>query len=123
MYDSNLAYPVSTIFEHGPQPGYRVRVRYLQPPAGGTSPQIYLWGSPNIQQNMPLPALLHIRNDVFGDTVTLSTVVGGGAPTTLGTLGPGECVSIPLQGLSGVLATCQFPSVESVVACLIKAQA
>jgi hypothetical protein len=86
----------------------------------GTIPPTYLWGSAGITQNIPLgrPLLLHIRNDVFGEVITLGTQLASGAPTTIGTLQPGECVSIPVQNISeGVFATC---TLESIVACLIR---
>jgi hypothetical protein len=43
--------------------------------------------------------------------------VAAGTKTSFGTLQPGECVSIPLQNLTGVFATCAF---ESTVECLIR---
>jgi hypothetical protein len=102
--------PLTDIYDHWTQPSYEVRVR-------GTT--MYLWGSAGITKNITFdkPLLLHIRNDVLGDNVTLGTQVAAGPQTTIGTLEPGQCVSIPVQGISGVFATC--PS-ESVVACLIK---
>lgn len=80
---------------------------------------IYLWGSAGVADNITFqkPLLLHIRNDPFGEVVTFGTQVSSGAQTTLGTLEPGECVSIPVQGISGVFATC---ALESSVCCLIK---
>ena len=91
---------------------YRVRVRAT----------MYLWGSAGITQNLSFaqPLLLHVHNDVFGESVTIGTQVAGGAPTTLGTLGPGETVSIPIQGLSGGFATC---ALESNGQCLIRESA
>jgi hypothetical protein len=83
---------------------------------------MYLWGSAGITQNIGFdkPLLLHIRNDVFGEAISFGTQIASGAQTNLGTLQPGECVSIPLQSLSGVFATC---AAETNVACLIKAHA
>jgi hypothetical protein len=90
-------------------PSYEVRVR-------GT---MYLWGSAGVTQNISFdkPILLHIRNDLFGEVVTFGTQLAGGTQTMIGTLQPGECVSIPLQDISGVFATC---TLESKVCCLIK---
>jgi hypothetical protein len=87
---------------------YNVRVR---------DKTIYLWGSAGIK-DMPFskPLLLHIRNDLFGEPVTVSTQASG-TRTTVGTLQPGECVSIPIQDMSGVFATCKG---ESTVSCRIK---
>jgi len=87
---------------------------------GPPRPPIYLWGSAGIKPKNIIfdkPLLLHIRNDVFGEEITFGTQVASGTQTTMGTLQPGECVSIPLQDISGVFATCVL---ESNVACLIK---
>jgi len=96
-------------YDRWPHPSYEVRVR-------GTT---YLWGSAGITQNIIFnkPILLHIRNDLFGEVVSLGTQVANGTQTIIGTLQPGECLSIPLQEISGVFATCDF---ESNVCCLIK---
>jgi len=105
--------PLTDIYDTWTQPSYEVRVR-------GTTPPTYLWGSAGIRhQNISFdkPLLLHIRNDVFGEVVTFGYQVASGTQTTIGTLQPGECVSIPVQDKSGVFATCVF---ESIVACLIK---
>jgi hypothetical protein len=96
-------------FDRRTRASYEVRVR-------GTT---FLWGSAGITVNATFdkPLLLHIRNNVFGETVTVGTQVAGGAQTTLGTLQPGECLSIPIQDISGVFATCIL---ESNVDCLIQ---
>jgi hypothetical protein len=80
------------------RPSYKVRVR-------GT---VYLWGSATLNENISFqkPLLLHLRNDLFGEPVTFGTQVATGAQTTVGTLQPGQCVSIPVQGISGVFALC-----------------
>jgi hypothetical protein len=90
-------------------PNYTARVR-------GTT---YLWGSSGLTQNITFvnPLLLHIRNDRFGEAITIGTQVASGAKTTIGSLQPGEWVSIPLQKISAVFATCLL---ESNVDCLIK---
>lgn len=67
-------------------------------------------------QTFEKPLVLHIRNDPLGESITLSTQASGTA-TAIGTLNKGECVSIPVQAMSGVFATC---TLESVVGCLIK---
>ncbi|HEY4077651.1 MAG TPA: hypothetical protein VGM26_12055 [Rhizomicrobium sp.] len=96
-------------YDQKPHPSYEVRVR-------GTK---YLWGSAGITKDIKFDKqiLLHIRNDLFGEAITLGTQVAAGMQTTIGTLQPGECVSIPLQNISGVFATCVE---ESSVFCLIK---
>jgi hypothetical protein len=109
--------------DEGSQFRYTVRVRPPTPPA-----TLYqcIWGSSGLLQNIPFtkPLILHIRNDLFGEPVIFGTQVVGASPpnapnqTKLGTLQPGECVSLPLQDYSGVFATC---AVESTVYCLIRA--
>ena len=80
---------------------------------------MFLWGSAGITTNISFakPLLLHLRNDRFGEPITIGTRVAAGTQTGLGTLQPGECISIPLQGVSGVFATC---ALESTVACVVK---
>jgi hypothetical protein len=115
--------PLTSIYDHWTQPSYEVRVRGTTP---GTA--TYLWGSAGITENIPFakPLLLHVRNDLFGEPVTVGTQVGGGggATSTVGTLQAGECVSIPVYNMSGVFAFCPLTplgeTVESVVACLIR---
>lgn len=101
--------PLTAIYDHWTEPSYEIRVR-------GT---MYLWGSAGLTKNITFdkPLLLHIRNDVFGDAVTIGTRDAAGTTTTYGTLEAGQCVSVPVQDLSGVFAKC---ATESVVACLIK---
>ncbi len=62
------------------------------------------------------PLVLHIRNDTFGEPITLGTRVASGASTTLGVIEPGECVSLPLETLSGVFAIC---ALETTVSCFL----
>jgi hypothetical protein len=102
--------PPVTIFNNWTQPSYEVRVR---------SDQLYLWGSASLLQNPSFarPPVIHIRNDVFGDSVTVGKLQAGGAQTDIGTLKPGECVSIELSDVSGIYASCLT---ETTVACLIK---
>ena len=80
---------------------------------------MHLWGSAGITKDIPFdrPLLLHIHNDLFGEVITLGTQKAAGAKETLGTLQPGEFISIPLNDISGVFASCEQ---ESIVCCLIK---
>ena len=80
---------------------------------------MHLWGSVGITINIIFekPLLLHIRNDLFGEDITFGTQKASGTQETIGTLKPGEFVSIPLNDLSGVFASCEQ---ESTVCCLIK---
>ena len=100
--------PLLPAFDGLNHASYEVRVR-------GT---MYLWGSAGITVNPPLdkPLLLHIRNNVFGENVTVGTQVAGG-PEPYGILQPGEAISIPIQNISGVYATC---TLETNVDCLIQ---
>jgi hypothetical protein len=97
------------LYDGWTQPSYALRVR-------GT---VYLWGSAGIKDDVkfPKPLLLHIRNDEFGEPVTLGTEAAGESQTVLGVLEPGQVLSIPMQSLTGVFATCEL---ESTVACLIR---
>jgi hypothetical protein len=107
------ASPLMSIYDSRTQASYEIRVR------GTTAPFKYLWGSAGITEDTAFakPLLLHVRNDVFGESITLWQV-NSGTPTTIGTLAPGECVAIPLKNISSaVFATC---ALESTVACLIK---
>jgi hypothetical protein len=101
--------PLLPAFDGLNHASYEVRVR-------GT---IYLWGSAGITVNPSFdkPLLLHIRNNVFGEVVTIGTQVAGGAQTPYGTLQPGEAMSIPIQNISGVYASC---TLETNVDCLIQ---
>jgi hypothetical protein len=96
-------------FDNRTHASYDVRVR-------GT---MYLWGSAGITVNTTFdkPLLLHIRNNVFGEVVTVGTQVASGVQKTLGTLQPGEALSIPIQTMSGVFATC---ALETTVDCVLQ---
>jgi len=105
--------PLMSVYDRWTQPSYEIRVR------GTASPFKYLWGSAGITGDMAFdkPLHFHVRNDVFGEQITLWQVKSG-TSTEIGTLMPGECVTIPLKNVSsGVYATCEL---ESNVACLIK---
>jgi hypothetical protein len=116
MRASSTTSPISAMFAQWSRPSYEVRVR---------GPDIsFLWGSPNIPNPIPFdkPLILHIRNDLFGEDVTFGTLVGPltiGTKTQIGILQPGECVSVQVQNISGVYATCTA-GLESVVGCIIK---
>lgn len=103
---------LTSTYDRWTQPSYEVRVR-------GTAPPTYLWGSAGVTENISFskPLLLHVRNDLFGEAITLGTQIASGSQTTIGTLKPGECLTIPLQDISGVFATC---ALDSTVACVIK---
>ena len=102
----------SGTYSHWTQPSYEVRVR------GTPEKAMYLWGSAGITKDIAFdkPLVLHIHNDLFGEVISLGTQKAG-AQEPLGTLRPGECVSIPLSSISGVFASCEK---ESAVCCLIK---
>src|ERR1700712_2925628 len=81
------------------EPSYEVKVR-------GTA---FLWGSAGINTDITFekPLVLHILNDLFGETVTLGTQKASHTRQVMGTIEPGEFVSIPLQGISGIFASCK----------------
>jgi len=88
---------------------YRTRVR-----PGKT---YYLWGSAGVgDQKFTPPLILHIRNDVFGVEIAIGTQKASGVQTPIGTLHPGECVSLPIDKICGVYATC---AQDSIVSCRI----
>ena len=89
---------------------YRVRVR---------STTLFLWGSAGLTTDItfPNPLFFHIRNELFGDVLTFGTQTSGGTTTTIGTLNPGECCSIPIQSICGVFATCPT---DTTVTCHIR---
>jgi hypothetical protein len=101
--------PLTAFYDHAGSVSYEIRVR-------GT---LFLWGSAGVIANMTFdkPPLLHIRNNVFGEVISIGTRVAAGTETILGTLAPGECISISVQGISGVFATC---ALETTVGCAIK---
>ena len=93
-------------------PTYCVRVRTFT----------YLWGTNNWTENItfPSPLLLHVRNDLFGEDVELGVVTNTGIiGARLGTLFPGQCISLPIQGICGVYATCET---QTTVSCVINIQ-
>jgi hypothetical protein len=93
---------------------YSVRVR-------GTT---FLWGSSGLTTDITFaaaPLILHVGNDRYGQQISLGTQMANGNQTGLGTLKPGEVVSLPLQAIMpnggiGVYARCDA---ESIVRCVI----
>lgn len=102
-------YSQNDIFDSLSAPHYWLRVR-------GSA---FLWGSAGIAHDIVFdkPLLLHVRNDPTGDPLKLETVAASGARHAIGTLGPGECVSLPIQKIAGIAATCKG---ETVVGCIIQ---
>jgi hypothetical protein len=78
--------------------------------------RVWLWGSAGIKVNLDWPALLTIRNNLFGEAVQIGTQKAGVDAQKIGSLQPGECYTIPLDGLSGVFASCPT---DTSVACTI----
>jgi hypothetical protein len=117
---------LTQIFADSSRPSYVVRVRG---PGLGPGPWSwpgidFLWGSANIAspQSFDKPLCLHIRNVIFGEDVTVGTLVGPlatGAQTPIGVLQPGDCLSIQIQSISGVYATCAA-GLETLVGCIIR---
>lgn len=89
-------------------PAYSVKVRGLR----------YLWGSAGLTQDVTFQKtfILHIANDQAGQPVTVGTSVAAGTKTDLGTIQPGECLSVSVNNISGVYAEA---TIDSVVHCLI----
>jgi hypothetical protein len=101
--------PLIPAFDRQAHACYEVRVR-------GT---MFLWGSSLITTSPAFdkPLVLHLRNNVFGEVVTVGTQGGPSGPVTYGNLKPGECLSIPIQNITGVVATC---TLETNVDCVIQ---
>ena len=78
---------------------------------------MHLWGSASITKDISFdkPLVLHILNDLFGEDITFGTKNASGTQP-MGTLKRGECVSIQINGISGVFASC---ATDSTVWCLI----
>ena len=105
--------PSNGVYSRWTEPSYEIKVR------GTPDKPMHLWGSAGITKDITFdkPLLLHIHNDLFGEVITLGRQKAAGTPEIIGTLKPGEFVSIPLNDLSGVFASCDH---ESIVCCLIK---
>jgi hypothetical protein len=117
---------LTEIFADSNRPSYVVRVRG---PGVGPGPWSwpgidFLWGSANIAQpqSFDKSVYLHIRNAIFGEDVTVGTLVGplaSGVQTPIGILQPGDCLSIQIKDISGIYATCAA-GLESLVGCIIR---
>jgi len=119
---------LTQIFADANRPSYVVRVRGPGVGAGPWSwPGInFLWGSANIAlpQSFDKPLFLHLRNAIFGEDVTVGTLVGvlgssTAVQTEIGVLQPGDCLSIEIKGVSGIYATCAA-GLETLVGCMIR---
>src|SRR2546423_10930129 len=99
--------PSGAVYNRWTQPSYEVKVRET----------MFLWGSAGITKDISFdkPLLLHIHNELFGEVITLGTQKASGTKEIIGTLKPGEFVSIPLNDLSGLFASCEK---DSTVCCL-----
>lgn len=80
---------------------------------------IYLWGSASFTANLNFsrPPIIHIRNAKHGDDVVIGIVTTAGGSTTIATLQPGEMLSLEVQAVTGITATC---ATQSVVYCQIR---
>jgi hypothetical protein len=78
----------------------------------------YLWGSSGIARDLQFEEalVLHIANDQAGTPIDIGTRVAAGIKTGLGTIQPGETVSVSVNNISGVYAEC---AADSVVHCCI----
>jgi hypothetical protein len=76
---------------------------------------MYIWGSRGITKNLHFksPLILYLRNDRFGEPITIHSEKANGSRTTLGTLEAGEYLSIPVQNIRGVSVTCDLESTVS----------
>jgi len=80
---------------------------------------VYLWGSSGLTEdlNFGRSPILQIHNDLFGEQIAVSTQKANGTTDSVGTLQPGECLSIAVDKLSGIFATC---TLESPVLCRLR---
>jgi hypothetical protein len=78
---------------------------------------MYIWGSAGITSDLhfPAPLILYLRNDAFGEPVTIRTETADGTSTTIGTLDAGEYLAVPIQDIRGVAATCALESTLSYI--------
>ena len=76
----------------------------------------FIWGSSGVMVGSRWPLILVINNDPVGDVVELGSLTTATSPTVYGTLQPGECWTIPLEGLRGVYAVCDT---DTTMACSI----
>lgn len=87
--------------------GHRRRIR-------GTT---YIWGSRGItaDQHFQSPPILFLRNDLFGQPIKIHTEKADGTKKDIGTLEAGEYLSIPVQDIRGIAATCDLESTVSYI--------
>lgn len=76
----------------------------------------YVWGSNDLGVSLSSSVLLVINNDAFGETVEIASEDLTGASKSLGTLLPGQCWTLELNGLRGVTASCDT---DTTLACAI----
>lgn len=80
---------------------YRVKVRA----------RTFLWGGDGVTKSFDFRLLLSFRVDEDGEAIEVTLLrPQGSAPETLGKLNPGEAFTVPLDGLTGVLAECNHDS-------------
>jgi hypothetical protein len=103
------AISLSDTFERSTDVSYQVKVRA----------QTFLWGSENITTNVSFtrPVMLHVRNYIFGSIATIGTRDASGTVMSFGSIGPGECLSIEIQNIAGVVASCETGT-ETFVGCV-----
>jgi hypothetical protein len=103
---------LTEVFDAHTKAAYDVRIN-------GT---VFIWGSASLTTDLTFdkPLLLHIRNDLYGVPVALGTQNAAGTVLNLGSIGPGEGVTIPVQTISGVFATCAAGT-DTILGCLINA--
>ena len=79
----------------------------------------YLWGSASLTADASFDhaPTLHIRNARHGNAVSINTTTVQGANTLIATLQPGECLSLEIQKISGITATCAS---ETLVHCILR---
>jgi len=100
---------------------YQVKVRN-----SATNTPIFLWGSAGIVApiSFPTPPLLHMRNDELGQPISIGVANGEDSiQPPIGILQPGECLSMPIQNISGVYAsypTSANPTAITTLSCFIK---
>jgi hypothetical protein len=83
----------------------------------------YVWGNQGGAQGISggdlhftSPLILYLRNDIYGETITIETVHADGTSTTIGTLDAGGYISVEIQDMCGVSVSCNL---ESTVSCVL----
>ena len=79
---------------------------------------MYVWGSREITNDLHFetPPILYLRNDVYGEPITIRTERADGTSNIIGTLDAGAYFSIPIQDIRAVSVTCDL---ESTVTCAL----